>query len=373
MKIGIPMETQRHEHRVGLTPFGVSKLQGVGCEVLIQHDAGRDSHFADEAFVAEGAKIVYDREEIFGRADLVCKVGSVTADEARLMTPATTVTGLMHVGVMQRETLRILVDQQITVLGWESVQDDQGFHPVLRSMSEIAGQMTIQWASHLMQHEQGGRGIVLGNIPGIAPATVVIIGAGAVGWSAARAALALNAHVIVLDADLGKLRRAIEHGCEHAVTAVASHRNFLRFIPIADVVVGAVLVPGERAPYLVTEDMVKRMKPGSAIFDLAIDEGGCVETSRPTTLQDPTFRVHGVTHFCVPNLTSNAPRAASRALALASVPYLEEIAGVGFEEALRSDPGLAKGLALYRGKVLHELAARAAGVTSVKLSDVLGS
>jgi alanine dehydrogenase len=362
MKIGIPLETQRHEHRVGLTPFGVSRLHNLGCEVFVQHDAGRDCHFADRDFVNAGGQTVYDSDEIYGRADLVCKVGPVTPEEAEQLRPGSIVTGFMHVGVMPKATLERIVAREITLIGWEAVEDAVGSHPVLRPLSEIAGHLTIHWAAHLLQHEAGGRGIVLGNIPGIAPATVVVLGAGIAGWTAARAALALHAHVIVMDADLNQLRHAMEHGCAHAVTAVASPRNLQRFIPIADVVIGAAHVPRGRAPFLVSETMVKAMKPGSVILDIAIDEGGCVETSRPTSLDNPVFKVHGVTHFCVPNMTANAPRAASRAFALASVPYLCRIADDGLEAAARDDPGFARGIATHRGRVFSELAAATLGV-----------
>lgn len=373
MKIGIPRETLRHEHRIGLTPFGISRLKSVGCEVFVEHDAGRDCHFTDRDFTQVGASIVYGKDEIFGRADLVCKVGRVTHDEAAMMGPGTAVTGFMHIAMMAKETIRTLVERGITVLGWEAVEDLSGAHPVRRSMSEIAGQMAIQWAAHLLQYEQGGRGIVLGNAPGIAPATVLILGAGAVGWSAARSALAQNAHVIVMDADLSKLRRAMEHGCDHAVTSVASQRNLTRFLQIADVVVGAVASPRGRTPFLVSEEMVRQMKPGAVILDLSIDEGGCVETSRPTTLDKPTFKVHEVTHFCVPTMTANAPRTASRALTLASVPFLISIAELGLEAALRADSGLARGVYIHNGHVMNALAAQALGMSVTNIGELLAS
>lgn len=371
MRIGIPYETHRHEHRVGLTPLGVSRLRGLGAEVFVQHDAGREGHFTEQNYVEAGARIVHDREEIYGRSDLVCKVGTVTEEEARMFRQGAAVAGFMHVSVMPREAIRALIERKVTLLGWEQVEDAQGAHPVRRAMSEIAGQMAIQWVARLLQFETGGRGIILGNVPGIAPATVLILGAGAVGWSAARAALALKAHVIVLDADMARLRRAMEHGCGHAVTAIASLKGLRRFIPIADAVIAAASAPGGGAPFLVSEDLVEQMKPGSVILDLAIDEGGCVETSRPTTLDNPTYKVHGVTHFCVPNMTADVPRTASRAQTLASLPFLEKIAAHGLDETLRADPGLARGVCLYRGRVLHDVAAHALGIAPARLEDIL--
>lgn len=371
MLIGVPKESLRHEHRVALTPFGVSRLRALGCEVLVEHGAGDDSHFHDRDFSGAGAATVYGPEEIFGRSDLVSKVGTVSLQEAEMARPGATLCGFMHAPLMPRATLQALAERQVTVVGWEAVEEPDGSHPVRRAMSELAGEMAIHWAAHLLQYENGGRGIVLGGVPGIAPATVVILGAGIVGVSAARAALALRAHVILMDVDLRKLRRALEQGCEHAVTALASPRNLARYVPIADALVGAVATPAGRAPFLVTEAMVRTMKPGSVVLDLAIDQGGCVETSRPTSLDAPTFRVHGVTHFCVPNVPANVPRTASRALTLAALPFLERLAQLGLSGALRAAPGLARGVSLYRGRPVHDLPARTLGVEAARLEDLL--
>ncbi len=370
MIVGIPRETLRHEHRVGLTPFGVARLSDLGCEILVEHDAGAASHFRDADFLEAGARVVYEPEEIHGRSDLVCQIGPATAEHAGLMRPGSAICGFMHVGVMPVETVKIFRDGGITVLGWEAVEDAEGAHPVRRALSEIAGQLAVQWAGHLLQVDSGGRGILLGSAPGIPPATIVVLGAGVLGWTAARLALAHRAHVIVLDRDLGKLREAPVHGCEHAVTAVATERNLKRYVGIADVLLAAVAAGTARVPRLVTEEMVSSMKPGSVILDLSIDDGGCVETSRPTTLDRPTFQTHGVTHFCVPNMTASVPRAASRAFALATVPYLGRMANRGVDAALRSDAGFARGAFLHRGHALHETAASMLGVAPASLSDV---
>lgn len=372
MKIGVPKETLRHEHRVGLTPFGVSRLTGLGAEVFIERDAGKDSRFADQDFVAAGGAIAYHPDEVFGRSDMVCRIGSVTAEVARQLKEGSTVCGFIHLAVAPRDVINILAERKVSVIGYEIIQEGPGNRPVLRSLSEIAGHMVVHTAARLLEHEAGGRGVVLGNVPGIPPATVVILGAGALGWTAARDALACGAHVIVLDSDLKRLRHAIEHGCEHAVTALATQRNLERYTGIADVLIGAVLVAGGRTPFLVTEQMVKGMKPGAVIMDLSIDQGGCVETSRPTTFDNPTFKVHDVTHYCVPNLTANAPRTSSRALMLAALPYLCRIVDEGLENALRNDPALAKGVYLFKGQMVHEMAAKALGVTPAQLPDLLG-
>ncbi len=368
----VPKETLRHEHRVGLTPFGVSRLVNYGHEVFVEHDAGKDSHFADQDFAQAGASIVYSAEEVFGRADVLCRVGQMTAEEMDLVRPGATVLGFLHLAVNPREAVQRAMGRGLTMIGYEVIEDAAGNHPVLRPMSEIAGHMVIHIGAHLLEYESGGRGLILGNIAAIPPATVVIIGAGTVGWTAARIALANAAHVIVLDEKVHRLRRALTHGCEQAVTALATPRNLARYTSIADVVIGAVLVPGARAPYLVTEEMVKRMKQGSAIIDLSIDQGGCVETSRPMTPDRPTFRLHGVTHYCVPNMTANAPRTASRALVIAALPYLERIAVDGVDGTLSHDPGFAAGAYMYRGQMVHEIAGKALGLPSRPLSEILG-
>lgn len=371
MKIGVPKETLRHEHRVGLTPFGVSRLTSLGHEVYVERDAGLDAHFSNDDYGKAGATIVYSTEEAYGRADIVCRVGSLSSDDVDLLRPESTVCGFHHFAVASKDAVRKLADRRISMIGYEIVHDTVGRRPVLAALSEIAGHMLVHTAGHLLETGAGGRGVILGGVPGIAPATVVILGAGTVGRTAAEHFMALGAHVILMDQDMTKLREAMEHACHNAVTAVSSPRNLARFTRIADVIVGAVLVPGARAPFLVSEDMVRGMKQGSVIIDLSIDQGGCVETSRPTTADQPTYKVHGVTHFCVPNMTANAPRTASRAMTLAALPYLLRLAEEGIESALRKDPGLARGAYLYRGRLVNEVAAAALGLPPARLSDLL--
>lgn len=371
MKIGVPKERSRHEHRVGLTPFGVSRLTSLGHEVYVERDAGKDAHFGNEDYAKAGATIVYSSEEAYGRADLVTRVGPLSADEVHLLRPESTVCGFLHLAVASRDSVQRLVERRISMIGWEIVGDGSGGHPVLAALSEIAGAMLVHTAGHLLETEQGGRGVIIGGVAGIAPATVVILGAGTVGRTAAEHFLALGAHVILMDHDVSKLRVALEHSCRTAVTAVASPRNVARFSKIADVVIGAVLVPGGRAPYLVTEEMIRGMKPGSVVMDVSIDQGGCIETSRPTSPDQPTFSVHGVTHFCVPNMTANAPRTGSRAMSLAALPFLARLAEEGLESALSKDPGLARGVYTYRGRLVNDLAAAALGLPPARLSDLL--
>jgi alanine dehydrogenase len=265
-----------------------------------------------------------------------------------------------------------LVELEATLVGYEVIADAHGDLPVLTPMSEIAGRMTVHVAAHLLQNEERGRGILLGNVPGVPPPTVLILGAGTVGRSATAQALALGAHVIVMDADVAKLRVLHRHADSGQLVTVAAAMDRLeRYAAIADVVVGAVLIPGARAPFVVTREMVRGMKPGSVILDVSIDQGGCVETSRPTTLDDPTFVVDDVVHYCVPNMTANVARTASRALATATLPYLQALAQGTVEEAVAADPGLARGVYLYRGRVTNAAVADALGRPAEDLSALI--
>jgi alanine dehydrogenase len=370
--IGIPRETERLEHRVGLTPFAVARLVRLGHAVLLERDAGAQAHFGDRDFVSVGAEVVYSAEEIYKRSDLVCQVGALSRSQLELLKRGAVICGFHHLAVAPRATLDPLARLEATLIGYEIIENEVGDRPVLLAMSELAGQLAIHEAAHLLQIQSGGRGILLGNMPGIPAATVLILGAGAVGTVAARHAAAIGAHVIVMDADVRKLQR-VHHALSGTVdTALFDPAQLSRFVAVADAVIGAVLIPGGRAPFLVTEAMVRAMRPGSVIVDVSIDQGGCVETSRPTTLDQPTFRVHDVVHYCVPNMTSNVARTASRAMADAVLPYVLEIAEQGLEAALRRDAGLAGGVYLYRGRVVHDAVASLLGVTGAPLQSLLG-
>ena len=371
MDFGVPLDRHPHEHRVGLNPFAVARLTSQGHRVFVESRAGEESHFSDEDYAQSGAEIVFSHEETYLRADLVCGLRALDMEEARLLRPGSIAAAFHHLAVSRSEVIAELVERQITAIGYEIIENRHGGHPVLTSLSEIAGRMTVHLAAQLLHFESGGRGVVLGGVPGDAPATVVILGAGTVGSTAAKVLSACGAHVIVLDESLHRLRRAAAEIPQNIVTAIASARNVARFSAIADVLIGCVLIPGGRAPYLVSEEMVREMKTGAAIIDLAIDQGGCVETSRPTTLDDPTYTVHGVTHCCIPNMTTNAPRSASRVLSISALPYLLGVAGRGLEDALREDPGLRRGVYLYRGRFVNSLAADTHGLPSERLMDLL--
>lgn len=371
MIIGIPRETHRHEHRVGLTPAAVHRLVRRGHGVVVEREAGAAAHFTDCHYEKAGAQVVYSQEEAYRRADLVCRVGQMADDEVELVRPGSTLCAFHHLAVAPRERVERLMELEVTLIGYEVIRDD-GELPVLLPLSELAGQMVVQIAGHLLQNESGGRGILLGNAPGVPPPTMLILGAGTVGRTAARQALAAGAHVIVIDSDLSKLRR-LNHELEgRVVTVLAGEERLERYTGIADVVVGAILIPGGRAPFLVTEEMVRAMKPGSVLLDISIDQGGCVATSRPTTLADPTFIAHGVVHYCVPNMTANIARTASRALADACLPYISALADAGLEASLGSDPALASGVVLYRGRMVHQAVGETLGLSVESLSDLLG-
>ena len=373
MIIGVPRETHLLEHRVGLTPSAVAHLCRQGHTVLVEHDAGHDAHFPDQVYQQAGARIVYSRDEVYKRPDLLCRFGMLSPPELELLRPGSAICAFHHLAVMPRAQVEKLMDLGMTLLGYEIVRDAHGQLGVLLPLSEMAGHMAVQVAAHFLQNEAGGRGILLGNVPGVPPPTVLILGAGTVGSTAARQALAVGCHVIVVDSDLGKLRRLTHDLAGRVVTAMPGTDRLAKFSAIADVVIGAVLVPGGRSPFLISEEMVAHMKPGSVIVDVAIDQGGCIESSRPTTLANPTFTVHDVIHYCVPNMTSNIARTACRALANAALPSLAALAGRGLKGALEDDPGLASGLYLYRGRMVNQAAADTLGIPATPLADALAT
>ncbi|MBE0591920.1 MAG: alanine dehydrogenase [Gemmatimonadales bacterium] len=371
MIIGVPRETHRHEHRVGLTPVAVRRFVGLGHQVVVERSAGLAARFADREYEEAGAQVVYSSEEAFRRADLVCKIGVISSEELALLKPGLVIGAFHHLAVTPRSTVERLCALEVTAIGYELIQDAQGRRPILVPFSEMAGQMAVYLASYYLQNELGGRGILLGRVPGIAPPTVLILGAGTVGRTAARRALAIGAHVIVLDERLAKLRAVSQELSGQVVTQLVSPGRLAQYTRIADVVIGAVLIPGARAPFLVTEEMVKAMRPGSVIIDLSIDQGGCVETSRPRTPDTPTYVVHDIVHYCVPNMTANVARTASRALADAAQGLLDEVVTKGITAALRDNPGFAAGTYLYRGHVVQQRVAAAHGLPVASLADLL--
>jgi alanine dehydrogenase len=371
MVIGVPRERHHSEHRVGITPWMVRLLVATGHTVFVEKEAGADARFSDRDLEQAGATIVYGPEEIYGRADLISRVSHLSLEDLNWIKPGQIICGFHHLAVSSMKKVEALIELGTTLIGYEIIEDENGDLPVLAPMSEMAGQMAVHIGANYLQNSKGGRGIHMGHVPGVAPPTVLVLGAGTVGRAAALTALASGAHVVVVDADLRKMAALHRDSGGQVVTLVAGERRLEKFTAFADVVIGAVLIPGGRAPFVITEEMVKGMKSGSVILDVSIDQGGCVETSRPTSLADPVFAVHGVIHYCVPNMTADIARTASRALANSSLPYLSRIAKGGLEHSLKEDPGLARGVYMYRGKVVHEQAGRTLGVPAATLAGLL--
>ena len=349
MNIGVIRERGAFDRRVALTPPVVRRLAGAGHTVWVETGAGDGAMFRDTEYIRAGAQIAYSPAEVLQRVELLAKIGRPTAEELGLCSPGMALMAFYHLAVADRGLVDTLAERSLTAIGCEIIQQDDGRLPVLAAISEIAGQMTVAIAAHLLRSSSGGRGILLGGTPGVPPARVVILGAGSVGFTAARTAAASGARVAAFDRDPRKLRHLIEH-VPDAETFLADEDAIAGSVAGADVVIGAVLEAGTRTPHVVTRAMVESMKPGSVIIDVSIDQGGSVETSRPTTLAAPTFVHKGVTHFCVPNFTADIGRSASVAIARAMLPYVLTIARQGVDGALEKCPELARGVYTLRGR-----------------------
>jgi alanine dehydrogenase len=349
MNIGIVRERGSFDRRVALTPAVVRRLAASRHTVWVESGAGDGAMFPDNDYIRAGAQIAYSPADVIQRVELLPKIGRPTTEELSFCRSEMTVMAFYHMAVAESALLQTMADHALTAIGCEVIQTADGALPVLSAISEIGGQMTVPIAAHLLRSSSGGRGILLGGTPGVPPAHIVVIGAGTVGFAAVRSAAAAGARVTAFDRDPQKLRRVLEHvpGVE---TCLSDEDAIAEAVAGADVVIGAVLVAGTRTPHVVTRAMVERMKPGSAIIDVAIDQGGCIETSRPTTLAEPTFSHRGVTHFCVPNFTADLGRSSSVAIAQAMLPYLLSMARLGTDGAIEQCPDLARGVYLLRGR-----------------------
>lgn len=354
MNIGIVKEPAHVERRVALIPSNARALVEEGHSVYFERGVGEGSHFTDDEYLNAGARIAFSHDEALARTELLLKVSCPTLEELMTLRRDQTAMAFFHLAVAERRLFEELLKREITAIGYEVIETLDGRLPVLLPISEIAGQMVVYIAAHLLESDNNGRGVLLGGAPGIPPASVVILGAGEVGTWAAQTALANGAHVVVLDSEVNKLRRLMGRLGNRIVTSIADSYNIERAVRFADVLIGAVLIHGGKTPHLVTQKMVETMKPGSVIIDVSIDQGGSVETSRPTTLQQPTFVHNGVIHYCCPNLTANIARTASIALSNAHLPYAQEIAALGVEQALRKHLDLARGVYTYRGHCTRE-------------------
>jgi alanine dehydrogenase len=354
MNIGIPKERRDFEMRVGLTPYGVRLLADVGHTCYVEQGAGEGAGFIDQDYERAGGRIVYSTEEAYRRADMVLKVVRPVKEELEWLRKGQTLCGFLHLAAARKEIIQTLLERRITAVAYETIQEEDGGLPVLRTMSEVAGRMAPQLAATFLQSNYGGRGVLLSGVPGIPAARVAILGAGVLGTNAARTFHGLGADVFVLDRELEGLRRIDEmfQGC--VTTMVSYPFNIARVARFVEVLIGAVLVPGARTPILVTREIVRSMKPGAVVLDFSIDQGGCVETSRPTTLRDPVYIEEGVVHFCVPNAPGVLPRTSTHAFNNAAWPYIRSIAEAGMDEALEQMPALVRGLATRDGKIANE-------------------
>jgi alanine dehydrogenase len=336
---------------VGISPQGVEILVQHGHTVFIEHDAGQGAGFPDKEYDNMGAKIAYAADEIYGRAELLLKIARPLDDELDMLQPGTAIAGFLHLASARQNKIDALLKDKITAIAFEQIEEADGSLPVLRPFSQIGGAMAAEVASRLMQSDRGGRGILLGGIPGVPPAEVVIIGAGTSGTYAARAFQGLGAHVTVLDKDLNALQRISMHN-SNFVTMLATQHRIARVCEYADVLVGAVLVPATRAPIIITREMVKKMKPRSIFIDISIDQGGCSETSRPTTHDQPTYIDENVVHYCVPNMPGVVARTATYGYINAAIEYILEIADQGVDKAIEN-PAIEAGLNTYKGELRH--------------------
>jgi alanine dehydrogenase len=372
MDIGLPRETSAREHRVALMPSAVKALVQQGHRLWVETGAGTGAGHADADYQSAGATIAFGRAEVLGRPELLVAVHAPGPSEYGLLPARQVIFAFWGLPASRPEDLRALLGREVTAVGLEAIEDDEGRAPVLRCMSEIAGALAAIIGSGLLLNEFGGKGILLGGAPGVPPAQVVILGAGVLGRAAARAAVGAGAHVTLLDVVVEHLREAALEARHPVTTMLATRPNVEKALSFADLVLGAVAVRGERAPVLVTRDMLRAMKPRSVVMDLSIDMGGCFETSRPTAFPAPVYEAEGVLHFCVPNLPSAAARSATQALTNAVLPYLEAVAGQGFERALAARPELRRGTYLYRGRCAKESLARAFGLPPWPLPGLEG-
>src|SRR3990170_3998587 len=352
MNIGIPKESRPFEYRVGLSPAGVEILSQSGHQIFVEHEAGVTVGFSDEDYEKAGARLAYSTEEVFGRADLLLKVARPVQGELNWLRPGSILAGFLHLASTQQDKIDILLEKKITAVAYEQITLSDGTLPVLRPFSQIGGAMAAQIAARLLQNNWGGKGILMGGVPGVPPAEAVVIGGGMVGTYATQMFLGMGAHVTVIDRNLAALQRIADR-FPNVVTMISTKRNLERATAYADVVVGAVLVSGQRAPILVTREMVRAMKPRSVIMDVSIDEGGCVETSRPTTHEHPAYMEEGILHYCVPNMPGVVARTATHAFVNAALPYILEIVEHGIEEAMKQNPAIESATNTHAGKQHH--------------------
>jgi alanine dehydrogenase len=370
MRVGIPREVKDNEYRVAITPSGVHELTGAGHTVYVEKEAGVGSSLPDEEFVAAGAQILGSADDVWGEADLVCKVKEPVAEEYHRMRRDQVLFTYLHLAA-SAECTAALVQSGITAIAYETVQLTDGSLPLLAPMSEVAGRLAPQVGAYHLMRPGGGRGVLMGGVSGVYAAKVVVLGAGVSGMNAAAIALGMQAEVLLLDKNIEKLRQADRIYQGHLQTIASNSYEVARACVDADLVIGAVLVPGAKAPTLVSDELVARMKSGSVLVDISIDQGGCFESSRPTTHSNPTYRVADSIFYCVANMPGAVPHTSTYSLTNVTLPYAEKIAGLGWREAVRSDHALARGVNVVDGVVVYGPVADAHGLPRRELDDVL--
>lgn len=370
MIIGVPKEIKDNEYRVSLTPGGAHMLVEAGHRVMVETGAGEGSGFSDAEYERAGAELVTSPAEAFNRAEMVLKVKEPLPQEYDSLRPGLLLFTYLHLAACEELTHELL-KRKVTAIAYETVELSDRSLPLLTPMSEVAGRMAVQVTAHYLEKMSGGRGKLLGAVPGVRPSDVAIIGGGTVGTSAAQIALGMGAHVTIIDINIERLRYLSEilHG--NLITLSSNPLNIAETVKFADAVIGAVLIAGAKAPCLVTREMVSTMKPGSVVVDVSIDQGGCVETSRPTTHSDPIYVVDGVIHYCVTNMPGAVPRTSTYALSNATLPYAVRLANHGFIGALKRDPALAKGVNVYNGHITYQAVAEAFGLDYSPLEQLM--
>ncbi|MFD1148539.1 alanine dehydrogenase [Saccharothrix hoggarensis] len=369
MLVGVPREVKNHEYRVAVTPAGVVELTRRGHRVLVESGAGAGSSITDAEFTAAGAVVVPDADDVWGDAELVLKVKEPVAEEFHRMRPGLTLFTYLHLAA-DAECTRAVVASGVDAVAYETVQLPDGSLPLLAPMSEVAGRMAAQVGAHCLERNQGGRGVLLGGVPGVPAGKVAVIGAGVAGMNAAAVALGMQAEVVVLDTNVNRLRQIDFTYRGHLQTVTGNAYEVEKACRWADLVIGAVLVPGAKAPKLVSNQLVSTMRSGSVLVDIAIDQGGCFADSRPTTHDDPTYRVHDSVFYCVANMPGAVPHTSTWALTNVTLPYVTALADKGFRQAIGDDPALAKGVNVVRGAVVQAEVAKAHGLPHVPLAQL---
>ena len=358
MRVGVPKEIKNHEYRVGLTPGSVAELVHAGHELIVETKAGMGIDFEDQDYIDAGARIVADARTVFAESDMIVKVKEPQPQEVAMLEPRHVLFTYLHLAA-DKPQAEGLMKSGATCIAYETVTAARGGLPLLKPMSEVAGRMSVQVGAHYLEKEQGGRGVLLGGVPGVGPATVAILGGGVSGVNAAQMAVGMRADVTIYDINNDRLAELDMFFSSQIKTQYASKQAIAQAVRNAHLVIGAVLVPGAAAPKLVTREMIKTMKRGSVLVDIAIDQGGCFETSHATTHEDPVFEVDGVIHYCVANMPGAVARTSAFALNNATLPFALRLANLGAEAAMKADPHLANGLNVYKGKITHRAVAEA--------------